>query len=138
MALMHDLGEGRTSDHNYVHQKYGRLSESRAIADLATTVPFGPEIEGLYVEEQARISKESKLVKDADQLEWMATMRHEEIKGNKKARVWAEIAFKRLKTRAGKQLGRALLKTHPDAWWFDAGDTWFVDRKPKTEPKKRR
>src|SRR6185369_1377993 len=35
MCLLHDLGEGRTSDLNYVHQKYGRLAESRAIDDMA-------------------------------------------------------------------------------------------------------
>jgi putative hydrolase of HD superfamily len=138
MALMHDLGEGRTSDHNYVHQKYGRLSESSAIADMAATVPFGPEIHALYAEEQARLTPEARLVKDADQLEWIATLRHEEVKGNKKARAWANIAIKRLKTPAGKQLGRALMTTHPDAWWFNENDSWFVDRVKKAAPKKKR
>src|SRR3989338_1931883 len=65
MALTHDLGEGRTSDLNYVHQKYGRLAEDKAIADIAKTVPFGKEIQKLYTEEQAKETLESKLVKDA-------------------------------------------------------------------------
>ncbi len=138
MAMVHDLGEGRTSDHNYVHQKYGRMSEDKAMQDFADTVPFGEEIRKLYLEEQARESLEARLVKDADQLEWMATLLHEDAKGNKKARAWADIAFKRLKTKAGKSLGKALFKAHPDDWWLDVKSAWWVDRKPGTEKKSAR
>lgn len=130
MALTHDLGEGRVSDLNYVHQRYGRLAEANAVADIARSVPFGQEIEKLYLEEQERKSVEAQLVKDADQLEWIATLRAEEEKGNAKARRWAAIAYKRLKTKAGKTVGKLLIKTHPDHWWFDAKDKWFVDRAP--------
>ena len=35
MALFHDIGEGRTSDHNYVHQRYGRLAEDQAVTDIS-------------------------------------------------------------------------------------------------------
>lgn len=131
MALCHDLGEGRTSDHNYVHQRYGRLSEADALADMAVNLPFGGELLALYKEEQARLTLEAKLVKDADQLEWLATLRGEEVKGNLKAREWIAIAHKRLKTPAGKKLGTMLMKMHPDAWWFNAKDAWFVDREVK-------
>lgn len=130
MALVHDIGEGRTSDHNYVHQRYGRLSEMNAVDDIAKSVPFGPEIASLFKEEQARKTLEAKLVKDADQLEWIATLRNEEVKGNLKARAWIKIAVRRLKTKAGQNLGRTLLKIHPDDWWFDIKDSWFVDRQP--------
>src|SRR3989338_11645249 len=30
MALFHDIGEGRTSDQNFIHQRYGRLAEADA------------------------------------------------------------------------------------------------------------
>ncbi len=69
MALVHDIGEGRVSDLNYVHQRYGRLIEKQAVQDIAMSVPFGKEIESLYLEEQERVTLEAKLVKDADQLE---------------------------------------------------------------------
>lgn len=128
MALFHDIGEGRTSDHNYIHQRYGRLAEAEAVKDISRSVPFGSEILDLFTEEQAKVSIESLLVKDADQLEWITTLRAEEVNGNIKASKWIEIAFKRLKTKSGKKLGRYILKTHPDAWWFDAKDAWFVDR----------
>jgi len=129
MALVHDIGEGRVSDLNYVHQRYGRLVEAEAVKDIARSVPFGKEIEDLYLEEQARETLEAKIVKDADQLEWMATLRTEEDKGNAKARRWALIAKKRLKTKSAIKLGNSLMKVHPDAWWFDAKDKWFVERK---------
>jgi putative hydrolase of HD superfamily len=133
MALFHDIGEGRTSDHNYIHQRYGRLAEADAVADMSKAVPFGKEILGLFKEEQAKLTLEAKLVKDADTLEWVATLREEEVKGNIKARKWISIAMKRLKTDGAKKLGRVLLKTNPDGWWFNAGDAWFVDRNKKDQ-----
>lgn len=137
MALVHDLGEGRTSDLNYIHQRYGRLAEGHAVADIAASVPFGKEIADLYTEEQAKETLEAKIVKDADNLEWIATLRAEEVKGNIKATEWIAIAVKRLKTDAGKKLGERMLATHPDAWWFDASDQWFVDRTQETRAWKR-
>jgi len=131
MALFHDIGEGRTSDHNYVHQHYGRLAEAEAVADIAGSLPFGAEILALFTEEQDRKTPEAKLVKDADILEWIATLRAEEAKGNSKAREWVNIAVKRLKTKSAHKIAKILIKTHPDAWWFNAGDAWFVDRQKK-------
>lgn len=131
MALFHDIGEGRTSDHNYVHQRYGRLAEAQAVKDMSESIPFGKEILELFTEEQARETIEAKLVKDADVLEWIVTLRGEEVKGNKKATDWINIAMKRLKTNTAKKLGSVLIKTNPDSWWFNSTDEWFVDRKEK-------
>lgn len=131
MALFHDIGEGRTSDHNYIHQRYGRLEEARAVADIAQGVPFGRQITKLFQEIEERKTLEAKMVRDADQLEWIATLRGEEIKGNSKTRSWINIALRRLRTKAGKKLGKVLVKTNPDSWWFDSRDSWFVDRKTK-------
>lgn len=131
MALFHDIGEGRTSDQNYVHQRYGRLAEAQAVKDIADSLPFGDEIKSLFEEEQARETLEARLVKDADTLEWISTLRAEEVKGNAKAREWIDAAQKRLKTPAGKELGKLLDRTHPDSWWFDKGDKWFIDRREK-------
>ena len=129
MALVHDVAEGRTSDLNYVHQRYGRLAEQAAFDDLAQTVPFGAEMREAYMEEQQRETLEAKLVKDADNLEWIASLRDEEIKGNTKAKDWIIIAEKRLHTPIAKQFAKRLITTHPDAWWFNKTDKWFVGRK---------
>lgn len=131
LCLMHDLGEGRTSDLNYVHQKYGRLAEVQAIADIAQTLPFGKEIKDHYTEAHEKKTLEAKLAKDADNLEWICTLREEEVKGNIKATSWITSAIKRLKTAAGKNTGKRLLATHPDAWWYNEKDDWFVNRDKK-------
>ena len=131
MALVHDVAEGRTSDLSYVHQRYGRLAESNAFDDIAEAVPFGPEMRAAYREEQARETLEARLVKDADQLEWVASLREEEVKGNAKVRAAAVIAQKRLKTPAAKKIAALLMKTKPDAWWFNKNDKWFVDREER-------
>jgi putative hydrolases of HD superfamily len=138
MALTHDLGEGRTGDANYVHQRYGRLAERAAVEDMMSDVPFGHELLALFNEEQARVTLEANLVKDADQLEWIASLREEETRGNVKARSWATIATKRLKTPAGKRLGKRLIEMHPDSWWFDEKDKWFVAREDKHRKQKRK
>lgn len=129
MCLFHDLGEGRTSDLNYVHQRYGRLAEAHAINDISMSVPFGDDIKDSYETFDKKEAPEAKLTKDADQLERLATMREEQSKGNRKAKVWADKAFERLKTPAGRAVGKMLMKTEPDAWWLDINGPWFVDRK---------
>ena len=131
MALFHDIGEGRTSDLNYIHQRYGRLAEIEAVTDMSKGVPFGKEILKLFQEEQAKQTLEAKLVKDADNLEWIVTLRGEEVKGNKKATKWIKQAVKRLKTIPGKKLGKILLKIDPDFWWFNVNNEWFVNREQK-------
>jgi putative hydrolases of HD superfamily len=131
LCLIHDLGEGRTSDLNYVHQKYGRLAESEAVNDLSVNLPFGKEIKNAFDEAKDKITLEAKLAKDADNLEWIASLLDESKKGNIKANAWAKIALKRLKTPAGKKLGKLLFNIEPDSWWFKKDDQWFVDRKIK-------
>jgi putative hydrolase of HD superfamily len=131
MALFHDIGEGRTSDLNYIHQRYGRLAEAEAVNDISKSVPFGPEILELYKEGHKRETLEARLVKEADNLEWIVTLREEEVKGNIKAKEWITHAVKRLQTIQGKKIGKLLVNTDPDAWWFNVNDDWFVDRKEK-------
>jgi putative hydrolase of HD superfamily len=138
MSMFHDFAEGRTSDLNYVHQRYGRLAEEEVFNDITKEIPFGKEMAAFYSEEHARETVEAKLVKDADILEWLATLREEELRGNTKARAWAKIALQRLKTKEGKAVGKYLASTHSDAWWFDADDKWFVSRDPKLARKKKR
>ena len=138
LCLMHDVGEARTSDLNYVHQRYGRLAESQAVADLTKTLPFVKEIQEAYNEEQGRKTLEARLAKDADQIEWIATLREEGAKGNTKTKDWIKTVEKRMSTAAGKKMTKLLVKTHPDHWWFDVKDKWFIKRDPKFRSWKKR
>lgn len=130
MCLFHDLPEARVSDLNYVHQKYTERNEHKALADLVETLPFGDDIKQSFIEHEEKITKEALYVKDADNLEWILSLKEQVDIGNKRAEDWMIIAAKRLKTDLAKQLAEEVLRTDSNAWWFgDKNDEWWVNRK---------
>lgn len=129
MCLFHDLAEARTSDLNYVHQKYTQSNEHKAIADLAQTLPFGDDILETLKEFSERKTKESQLAKDADQIEWILSLKEEVDTGNSRAQTWIPSAVKRLKTTIAQDLAKEILMRDSDEWWFgNREDSWWVDR----------
>lgn len=129
MCLFHDLAETRVSDLNYVHQKYTERHEDWAIKDLTSTLFFGEEINGVLEEYEKRESKESKIAKDADNLELVLSLKEQADIGNERAESWIKNAVKRLKTEEAKLLAEQILDTDSDKWWFgNREDSWWVDR----------
>lgn len=132
MALFHDLAEARTSDLNYVHQKYAETNEQKAIEDLAGTVDFGEDILEILKEYRERKTKEALLAKDADQLEWILSLKEQVDIGNSRADSWIPSAVKRLKTKVAKDLANKIVKTNSDDWWFsDKKSSWWINRDKK-------
>lgn len=135
MCLLHDIAEARTSDLNYVHQKYVSSDEAKAFEDLASTLPFGDQWRTIMHEYKDRKSQESLLAKDADNLEWILSLKEQEDNGNARAGEWIISAVARLKTDVAKQLAQQILVTRSDAWWFTGpNDDWFINRTGKPEP----
>jgi putative hydrolases of HD superfamily len=135
MCLLHDIAEARTSDLNYVHQKYVSSDEAKAFEDLASTLPFGDQWRIIMHEYKDRKSQESLLAKDADNLEWILSLKEQDDLGNTRAREWIVSAVARLKTDVAKQLAQQILVTRSDAWWFTGpNDDWFINRTGKPEP----
>lgn len=129
MCLLHDITETRISDLNYVHQKYTERLEEKAWKDLSATVPFGDDIDATIEEYEARESLESTYVKDADNLEWILTLKEQVDIGNSRANDWLVSAVKRLKTAIAKELAEDILQTDSNEWWFgDKEDEWWVSR----------
>jgi putative hydrolase of HD superfamily len=128
MALFHDFAEARTSDLNYVHQKYIEVDEQKAIDDAFEKVSFGDEVKRDLVELEKKESLEAQIVKDADNLELLAMLRDEQEKGNERTKDWIVTLLERLKTDNGKKLAKQLIQRHPDDWWFDRGGDWWIDR----------
>lgn len=129
MCLFHDISESRVSDLNYVHQKYVNKKEEQALEDLAKTLPFGEDIKKIVKEYEERISKEAIIAKDADNLEWILSLKEEVDTGNTRAREWIDSAVKRLKTDVAKKIADEILKTDSNSWWFgDKNDEWWVSR----------
>ncbi|KND47614.1 MAG: putative hydrolases of HD superfamily [Parcubacteria bacterium C7867-006] len=119
MCLFHDISETRISDLNYVHQKYVERKEEAAHRDIADSISFGEEIFGIIEEYEDRQSKESILVKDADNIEWIMALKEQVDQGNTRALKWAEHAVKRIKTENAKKIVNEIMKTDSNAWWFD-------------------
>jgi putative hydrolase of HD superfamily len=132
MCLFHDLAEARTSDLNYVHQKYAQVDEERAITDLALTVSFGEELLSLVKELKAKKTKEAVIAKDADNIDWILSLKEQVDIGNKRAETWLPSAVKRLKSQSALKLADEILKTNSDDWWFgNKDDEWWVSRSKK-------
>ncbi len=134
MCILHDIGEARISDLNYVHQKYVERKEKEAHEDLAASVPFGDKILAMINEYEERKTKEAILVKDADNLEWILALKEEVDKGNERALLWIKSAVKRLKTKNAQILVKEILKTDSNDWWFDKKaqkSKWWVNRNKK-------
>lgn len=137
MCLFHDFAEARTSDLNYVHQKYVSSDEEKAVIDLTNGLPFGKKIWKLLNEYRLRKSYESLIAKDADQLEFLLSLKEQIDVGNTRAKTWIPSLLKRLKTREGKILAAHILKTESDHWWFaNKDDKWWVNRDQKTKAKR--
>ena len=127
MCLFHDLPEARTGDLNYVNKKYVKADENRAVKDLAATLPFGHEIEELVMEYEEGSTAESKLARDADQLEMILALKEYKDLGNKYADEWLQFSLKRLQTESAKELAKVILDTDSSLWWFsDKGDWWIT------------
>lgn len=129
MCLFHDVGEARTSDLNYVHQKYAQTREEQAVAELSSTLPFGEDIQSTLTEYRERKNLEALYAKDADTLEFVLSLKEQYDTGNVKAQTWLPSAVKRLKTDIAKLLAAIILETDSDEWWFsNKQDEWWITR----------
>ncbi|MEK7642478.1 MAG: HD domain-containing protein [Patescibacteria group bacterium] len=134
MCLLHDISETRISDLNYIHQKYVERKEESAHKDIALSVPFGNRILPLITEYEERKTKEAILVKDADNLEWILSLKEEVDTGNIRALKWIRPAIKRLRTIDAKLIAKEIMRTDSNDWWFDEKSQkskWWVNRGKK-------
>ncbi len=132
MCLFHDFAEARVSDLNYVHQKYNTRNEELAVSDLVKTLPFGDKIAKIVGEYEERETFESLIVKDSDNIEFIMSLKEQYDIGNTRAKSWISSAIKRLKTKEGQELIKAVMNTPSDKWWFgDKQDQWWISRNKK-------
>jgi putative hydrolase of HD superfamily len=128
MCLLHDMGEARSNDHNWVHKKYVSVHEEEIEKEQLGELPY-PDLKNLIDEYEERETKEAILAKDADLLDQILLLKEYEWQGNKEAALWLRGKSKeaktgnaqltRLKTEAAKKLGLAIYKENPSNWWND-------------------
>jgi putative hydrolase of HD superfamily len=127
MCLFHDLPEARTGDHNYVNKKYVSVDEEKAAQDLTAHLPFGGEMLELIHEFIQQTSVESRLARDADQLDFLLELKESGDLGNKNAEDWIQAVLKRLQSKEAQELALEILKTDSNDWWFqDKESPWWV------------
>ena len=125
MCLLHDMGETRTGDHNWVHKRYVKEFNDQSDAEQLGGLPY-KDLEGLVREYTKRKSKEAVIAKDADMLDQILLLKEYEWQGNKEAGVWLKSKNKgkstayyleRLKSKSAKKLGAVIYKENPADWW---------------------
>jgi putative hydrolase of HD superfamily len=119
MALMHDLGETRTGDHNWIAKRYVKIEEDQIIEEQLG--PF-PSLIKIAKEYRERISPEAIAAKDADLIDQILLMREYAHQGNTEAARWltTERSCKRveaLKLATSKKIAEAILQTNVYDWW---------------------
>jgi putative hydrolases of HD superfamily len=128
MCLLHDMGEIRSNDHNWVHKRYVKIYDDEINKEQLGTLPFS-ELYDFVSEYEARESVESKIAKDADIIDQILLLREYEWQGSKEAKIWLDgkrggekseqRPLDRLVTKEAKQLGKVLYTQNPSAWWRD-------------------
>jgi putative hydrolase of HD superfamily len=120
MALMHDIAESRTGDVDYLARQYVERNETKAFADMLEGTSLEKEFIELYKEYEQRKSIESRIVKDADNLDVDLELREQGARGNvlgrelKGQREW--VGNTRFYTKAGKQLHKEVWQSNPHDW----------------------
>jgi putative hydrolase of HD superfamily len=127
MCFLHDLPEARIGDLNYVNKKYVTADETKAIRDLAETIPFGGDIEQVIEEFNRAETREAQLANDADQLELILMLKEYKDLGNKYADEWISYALKRLRTEKAQALAHAIIDTDSTSWWFKDKSDWWIN-----------
>jgi putative hydrolase of HD superfamily len=128
MAIIHDLIEARSGEHNLINRYYSspsndlkiieEISEDHDIKDF--------DFKNLFNEYFKGETKEAKVTKDADILANMLVEKECLELGNKKAEKWIEFTLKRLKTDTAKKLGQKLKEIDTDKWWVELNKTKFL------------
>lgn len=124
MCLLHDIGEIRTGDHNYVHKRYVKEYEEDSAKEQLESLPFN-DLYDLDTEYKERKTKEAKVAKDADLLDQILLLREYQWQGNKEAGVWlggkgdeeGNVQYRNLSSETAKRIGKVLYDRKPSDWW---------------------
>lgn len=120
MALIHDISESRSVDVNYLSRQYADRHEHRAIQDTLGGTAIEDEFLSLWNEYELRESLESRIVKDADNLEVELELKELEAMGNTLREALAQgrqtIAEEKLFTDTAKKMWNAIQDAEPHNW----------------------
>jgi putative hydrolases of HD superfamily len=120
MCLFHDVSEARSNDLNWVHKKYVKVFEDEIIKDQFTNLPHEKELLRTLNEYNQRVTKESKVAKDADLLDQILLIEEYSYQGNEEAKLWKKgkgTHVKKLTSNSARKLAKEIKSQKPSAWW---------------------
>jgi putative hydrolase of HD superfamily len=139
LALLHDIAESRTGDVDYLARQYVERNEKLAIQDMLANSALEKEFYRLWEEYEARETRESQIVKDADNLDVDFELAESEATGHKLPDEWRaawqdgpRMRLSRFYTESAKQMYQQLQHVSPNGWHMNgrnrinAGD-WQVE-----------
>ena len=132
MCLLHDIGEVRSGDQNWVHKRYTKVFDEEILNEQLGTLPF-LDLKEFATEYEKRENKESIIAKDADLIDQILLLKEYEWQGNKEATEWLNgkgtdkenRQLARLQLDSSKALAHEILNETPSSWWKDL----FTDKR---------
>lgn len=132
MALLHDLSESRTIDRAHVHKPYAEEYEEKAIEDLFQNTSLDTMADEILAEYKERESIESKIVKDADNLDIDLELNELAERGSKvpakQMQFRKQVRANKFYTQTARDMWDENQKTDPDHWQREA-NTWLSGKK---------
>ena len=132
MALIHDISESRAGDVDYLSRQYVERKEKEGVKDMLTDTSLADELIDLWEEYEKRECIESKIVKDADNIDVDFELREQAYKGERLDELWSEgrkfVAENKLYTNTAKKIWKAVQTQNPHHWHstaktrFNSGD----------------
>ncbi|GAC1387033.1 MAG: hypothetical protein NVS1B7_6190 [Candidatus Saccharimonadales bacterium] len=120
MALVHDIAESRAGDVDYISRQYTVRDEQQGIKDMLKDTSLESEFLDLWQEYEDRKSIESKIVKDADNLDVDMELREQAINGVVLEKTFSSmrdhVCSTKLYTETAKKLSTAIRKADPHEW----------------------
>jgi putative hydrolase of HD superfamily len=124
MALVHDVAETRTNDSNYVHKVYVETDEKLANKHIFEGTSFKDLNDEILREYEERKSIESKIVKDADNLDIDIELKELEERGSLLPKKWVgfrrRVRNEKLYTKTAKKIWDLIAKSDPASWHMKA------------------
>jgi putative hydrolases of HD superfamily len=119
MALVHDIVESRNSDVHYLSRMYTKRDDDAAIKDILRDTSIEQEFLDLFAEYEERKSIESKIVKDADNLDVDIELQEQYVNGIKVKedfQVMRNNVYELLFTDTAKKIWKEIQTSNPHDW----------------------
>jgi putative hydrolase of HD superfamily len=120
MALVHDIAESRHGDVDDISRQYVERKEELAINDVLGDTALKDEFLKLWQEYEKRESIESKIVKDADNIDVDLELAEQKAKGSTLPDALAEsrkfVGENKLYTKSGKKIWNTVMNSNPHDW----------------------